>query len=135
MRLGRATLHSSWLAELLPDPKGQATNVIHGLGPIKGVEENVKIGQSVFIVGSTTGIGKAAVTVLAAVINVTRPSSSRVEGLIGLQTASGPGYNDGGAPVLTEDGKLIGIILASQGSKLFAVPIQPLFDALGVELY
>jgi len=42
---------------------------------------------------------------------------------------------DSGAPVLTEDGKLAGIVFAGSPEFALAIPARSLFDALGVELY
>jgi S1-C subfamily serine protease len=61
-----------------------------------------------------------------------------VGGLIQLRAATGhkpTQAGDSGAPILTEGGRLIGIIIAGSAENALAIPIQPLFDALGVELY
>lgn len=45
---------------------------------------------------------------------------------------SSPG--DSGAPVVTEDGKLVGLLFAGANDQTFVMPIQPILAALKVEL-
>src|SRR5438552_9954259 len=125
------------IAEIQPTVK--ARNVISGLGAIQGVEDNVRLGQQVFVVGRTTGIGKATVSKVAVIAKIAYVSGTITFGnLIELRGEAGGSPTkggDSGAPVLTENGKLVGMIFAGSSETSYALPIRRLFDELGVELY
>jgi hypothetical protein len=55
-----------------------------------------------------------------------------MEGVIETTSISGAG--DSGAPVVTEDGKLVGMVYAGSGTTSIVIPIGPILDALDVEL-
>ena len=54
------------------------------------------------------------------------------EGLIETENISGPG--DSGAPVLTEDNKLVGMVIAGTPTTTIVMPIKAILGALDVEL-
>lgn len=127
------------IAQVLPNVK--ITNAITGLGPIRGIGEALSLGQEVYIAGRTTGIAKAVVSTLDMTAQIEYPeldSPIVFDGLIGLTAQiSKEGATrggDSGAPVLSTDGMLVGMIFAGSEGISLAVPIRPVLDALGAEL-
>ncbi len=110
-----------------------ATNQITGIGMIKGVVAPPALGESVQIVGRTSGIKRATVTAL----NVDIPiGESKLRGGVQLSSESGKPTQggDGGAAVLTADGHLFAIHYAGSGDNSIVVPLKPIFDKLGLVL-
>ena len=124
------------LAKLIPSVS--ATNSVAGFGPVRGIAQKVEPGQEMFIAGRTSGLAQVFVSATS-LDNVTIALESRdvvFNGLIELRAATGSASRggDGGAPVFTKDGRLVGIVIASSDVMSFVIPIQRVFDALEVEL-
>jgi len=106
---------------------------IGSLGELRQTSETYTQNQEVLIVGKSTGVTKGVINSVASSL-----PDRGLEGLIqiGIQTADNPLMHagDNGAPVLTPDGRLLGMIVDWSSSGVFAMPIRTIFDALGVEL-
>src|SRR6185369_12510658 len=126
------------LAEVLPGI--DISQSISGIGPIRGIAENLSGQEKVFIVGRTTGISDAFVSDIHHNGLVNDPHNRPIlfNGLIGLRTAvreQAPARGgDSGAPVLTADGRLAGMVIAGSAGQTLVIPIRSIFDALDVEL-
>jgi predicted acylesterase/phospholipase RssA len=115
------------------------TNQVTGLGPIRGPADPLVPGQEVFVAGRTSGISRAIVSVIELDNVVVEVEGERIrfDGLIGLRAMAGTtalSGGDDGAPVLTADGRLAAMIFATSEQESYAIPIQSILDALGVDL-
>ncbi|QEH35016.1 hypothetical protein OJF2_35610 [Aquisphaera giovannonii] len=105
------------LAGILPGVEVQ--NVVPGLGPIVGVADEVGPGTAVVLVGRGSGMKRGKVLAIESdFIRIERISS----------------VGDAGGPVLTQDGRLIGLLWGGSEDASLVVPIGPLLEKLEVEL-
>lgn len=124
------------IARLMQDVK--ASPEVPGIGQIRGITTAVKLGETVRMVGRTSGLveGKVLATdVSARIVTPTVGGSfepTLFDGLIRTTPMSAGG--DSGAPVLTEDGKLVGRVYAGSSQFTLVMPIEPVLRALDVEL-
>ncbi len=111
-----------------------ANNKIPGVGKISGIANSseIQIGTEVKIVGRTSGLVKGEVQKLGVKARIMTPKQALFGGLIQLTPISRGG--DSGAPVLTADNKLVGMVYAGSRTSTLVIPIQPIFDALNVTL-
>jgi energy-coupling factor transporter ATP-binding protein EcfA2 len=115
----------------------EATNEIPGLGRINGVA-TAEVDQTVTHVGRTTGIVRGRVTSIATDIAVqSEDGIVRLYDMIIIQGLDGGPFSsggDGGGPVLTQDGKLVGVIVAGSSTHTIVMPIRRFWQGLQVEL-
>jgi hypothetical protein len=116
----------------------QVSNTIPGFGPIRGVADDVELGQELFIAGRTSGLQRVIVSRIhvSSIISFDRGEAT-FTGLIGLRGAGAVAASEGGdagAPILTPDGRLAAMLFAGSTEESLAVPIRQVFDALNVEL-
>ena len=107
---------------------------IPGVGAIDAIAEAVKPDDPVRLVGRTSGLARGKVIKTATTEQIGGYGSLPVsfEGLIETDKISDSG--DSGAPVLTEDNKLIGMVIAGSPTTTIIMPIRPILQALNVEL-
>lgn len=104
-----------------------------GLGELTGIATNVAQGLKVASLGRSSGLARAAIVGVNATMMIGGPSGPiRLSEMILTERLSKPG--DSGAPVVTEDGKLIGFIYAGSNETTVVMPIKPVLDAFKVEL-
>lgn len=125
------------IATLLPDLKFE--NISPDFGPIKGISSAVK-GWPVKIIGAYSGL-------VWGTVSSTEENGAQVEFPHGerrtfssqllIETKRSLINGDSGAPVLTEDNKLVGLFFAStdNSNKAMANKIDIVLESLGVELY
>ena len=97
--------------------------------------DSVSPGDLLRAVSRTSQFAAAKVLKTSTRIELRFPGFSRpvpFEGLIETTKFSEGG--DSGAPVLTTDNKLVGMVFAGSRSSSFVMPIQPVLKALSVEL-
>jgi len=134
-KLGVGTEHPSEAAaaliELAEDVK--AENVLPGrgvIGPPTGAP--VELGAKVSVI-ARSGLKQAVLQAIAVDMQIHvgagRPTMFR--NLILTSPVSEPG--DSGAPVVTEDNKLIGFVFAGSQTATLVMPIAPILEALGVK--
>jgi hypothetical protein len=117
------------------DPGVQYSQVVPGIGPIRGVADSVKPGDLLRAVSRTSQFAAATVLKTGSRVELALDSSGRpvpFEGLIETSQFSEGG--DSGAPVLTSGNRLVGIVFAGSPRASIVMPIQPVLKALGVEL-
>jgi hypothetical protein len=114
-----------------------ATNEIPGFGKINGVAD-AEPDQVVVHVGRSTGIvrGRVTHTDLDVIVQMADGPLKLtdmivVEGLNGRNFSAG---GDSGSPVLTPDGKLLGVIVAGSQTHTIVMPIRRFWQGLRVEL-
>jgi type II secretory pathway pseudopilin PulG len=134
-------------------PKIDFSNEVVGFGAITGVGE-LGVAQEVVMVGRTSPLSRGVVVELEVDVVIqfpgpnggTRPA--RFQNMVGIRAvgekkekpAAGAfsRAGDSGAPVLSTDGKLLGMIFAGSeapgGEITYALPIGPVLKALDVEL-
>lgn len=105
---------------------------IPGIGRIQGIATDIQPGDSVRVVGRTSGLAEGTVTGIKVVSRINTPEPVLFEGLIETNKISGPG--DSGAPVLTMDNELVGMVYAGSSEFTLVMPIEPILQALDVEL-
>lgn len=112
---------------------------IPGVGKIIGIATAVRPGQTVQMVGRTSGLveGKIVRSGVSAMIAAPFGIGSSFEktlfeGLIETTPMSAGG--DSGAPVLTKEGELIGMVYAGSSKTTLIMPIEPVLQALKVKL-
>jgi hypothetical protein len=122
------------------EPGTAATNDIPDLGPVTGVGR-VAVGQIVRMYGRTSGATIGVVTSIelnGVQISFAGIGLARFDDMIVVQGVGGsfsrPG--DGGAPVVDQQGRLVGMVYggAGDGRQSFVLPIGPTLEALGVEV-
>jgi energy-coupling factor transporter ATP-binding protein EcfA2 len=118
---------SGALARLLPG--FTYTPEVAGFGRLKGVAATVNAGDTVYLVGRGSGLVKGRV---AGFEPADKGGDIRAVDFSRGGDFSSPG--DGGAPVFTEDGRLVGLLWGSNGQHSLIVPIQKILDELNVEL-
>lgn len=106
------------------------------IGVFRGTTSVVTPGQKLRTYGRSVGKIEGTVRQIDASLTIASGTGidqkKRLEHVIITSNISGPG--DSGAPVTTEDGKLIGMIYAGSQTTSVVIPIEPLLKALGVEL-
>lgn len=131
------------LAQL--DEGVEATNSISGIGPIKGVWRGSQgeslLARDLVLVGRTSAIRRVTVKEVEAAVNLEPggPGDRPVtwSGLLGVASSdpvSPTMGGDAGAPVLTEDGWLVGVVIAGNDKMTYVAPIEPILTRLGMEL-
>ncbi|HVQ36821.1 MAG TPA: AAA family ATPase [Pyrinomonadaceae bacterium] len=119
------------LARLLPGI--EFTNEIPGVGKIKGLGPPVKVGDVVILVGRTSGAVRGRVTTINAIVQVQGPDGPiTLRDVIFAEKISNPG--DGGAPVLDEQGRLVGIHWGGSDKTSIFIPIERILREFNVEL-
>jgi hypothetical protein len=122
------------LAEPLPEV--QVLTEVFGFGRIKGIGPVPKKGDRVVKVGRTSGITEGEVI---GILNSgfhfgEKKQWVQLNDLVGVKFPSPFSTGDTGAPVLTQDGKLIGMVWSGSHINDLVVPIHNIFDALSVDL-
>ena len=122
------------IAKILPGV--DVSPEILGIGPIQGIA-GVELGDDVQIAGRTSSRLTGRMIGLSDEIDIPYESKTAVfRNLIIIQpsagTSSQPG--DSGAPVLTMDGKLVGMLFAASPKVILVIPIRPILGRLDVEL-
>jgi hypothetical protein len=118
-------------------PTNQVSSEILGIGPIRGIQSTLQIGETVQMIGRTSPIIQGQVASLTISTKIWIRSMEReFTNLILIQAPSGPfsQAGDSGAPVLTMDGRLIGMVYAGWPKGTLVIPIRRILDALEVEL-
>jgi hypothetical protein len=109
---------------------------IFGIGPVTSVADTalVKVGDAVKIAGRTSGIRMGQVTAVrvTATIAVELSGTSLFGDLITLDGITAGG--DSGAPVVTADGKLLGMVFAGSPQITYVMPVANILGALDVQL-
>lgn len=106
-----------------------------GLGPITGTTSDVQVGDTLRLVGRGSGIIELMVRRLDVETSVRLVGGTvRLVGLIETSLNRRGEGGDSGAPVLTKDGKLVGIMYAGSQTVSLVMPIEPILNALGVKL-
>ncbi len=130
------------IAELLPEItlKKQWEPTIFGFGEIKGTGET-QLGQNVLTVARSTvaGYGKVvSVGGRARIKGLSNTGDLELQDVIGIAGAGSAKKftesGDGGAPVFTADGKLIGVVVGWNDKITYALPIGPILEEFNVEL-
>ena len=129
---GRDNRTAGAIARLIPGI--EASNDIPGVGRIEGITSEIELGDTVRIVGRTSGLVEGRVTAIDVTTSIWISSNERIilAGMIETPKLSNPG--DSGAPVLTTDNKLLGIVYASSSTTTLIIPIEPILEELDVEL-
>jgi hypothetical protein len=118
-------------------PTIQVSSEILGIGPIRGIQSAPQIGETVQMVGRTSPIVQGQITDLYAAVKIPFGDAfTEFTNLIVIRAASGPfsQAGDSGAPVLTMDGRLIGMVYAGSPQATLVIPIRRILDAFEVEL-
>lgn len=110
----------------------EANPEIPGIRRTNGIATSVQPGEVVRIVGRTSGVAEGQVERVNVTAQISSPEPMTFTGLI--QTSPMSAAGDSGAPVLTEDGRLVGFIYAGSSVASLVMPIQPVLQALKVEL-
>ncbi len=112
----------------------EVSNEMPGGGAITGVASRVVLGQRLRAVGRTSGV--VTTTVIAIEVDGVEiygdKGPERFDGLIETEPFSQPG--DSGAPLVNEEGKLVGFVYAGGDKNTFVMPIKPVLERLGVQL-
>jgi hypothetical protein len=119
------------IAKMLPGI--DVSPALPGVGRIKGIASTVQLGETMRVVGRTSGLAEGKVTrtdVSTLIHSGEQPVS--FAGLIQTTSISGPG--DSGAPVVTKDGKLVGMVYAGSSTTTLVMPLEPVLYALDVKL-
>ena len=103
------------------------------LGKLTGIATSVAPGDNVAALGRSSGLVRGKTIDVKGTMTIGGPSGPiRLNDMILTERLSKPG--DSGAPVVTEDGKLIGFIYAGSNTATVVMPIKPVLDAFNVEL-
>jgi energy-coupling factor transporter ATP-binding protein EcfA2 len=116
-RMGKDPYRAGALVKM--DPGVEVDLALPRIGEIQGIEQTVRVGDSVRLIGRGSGYVEGRVIALN-------------EGLI-VTSFEGRG-GDAGAPVLSDDGELVGLLFGADKSQSFVLPIQPILRELGVQL-
>jgi len=109
-------------------PRIIAKSEVPGLGPIVGMAENVSEGTSVCLAGRGSGLRCDGT-----IRSIEKDDDGNVTTIV---TDIVPAAGDTGAPLLTQDHRLIGMLWgwSTQRQESYVTPIQTIFDELKVEL-
>lgn len=96
---------------------------------------DLSLGERLKISGRTSGIRSGVITGLYTTASI----AVNVEGGVYLfsdliLTSAMSSAGDSGAPVVTDDGRLVGMVFAGSNEATFVMPIRAILTALGVEL-
>jgi hypothetical protein len=122
------------IAELVPGVEWEGG--VLGSGRIRGTAEP-KLGQKVFLVARTSALNRGKVSAFDVTVSIQLENGRALfEGLIVVEgeAAQFSQAGDSGAPVLTEEGDLLGFVFAGNREVTYVMPIQPVLEALNVEL-
>jgi hypothetical protein len=106
----------------------------------KVVPGDAKVGDEVLLLGRTSPLSRGRVTGMGVTLRIRFGSKGLREAvchnLIAIQGVDGAfsRAGDSGGPVLTRDGRLIGLLHAGSQETGYAVPIKPILADFGVEL-
>jgi CheY-like chemotaxis protein len=101
--------------------------------PMNGVAEQVQVGARVKMFGATSSYVEAVVVAVGVTIPLyVNGKTDTLDGMIALNVIAKPG--DFGAPVLTMDNRLIGMLYAGSDKQSFVLPIGPVLKQLNVSL-
>jgi tetratricopeptide (TPR) repeat protein len=110
---------------------------ILGIGQPMGIADSndLSLGERLKISGRTSGIRSGVITGLYTTASI----AVNVEGGVYLfsdliLTSAMSSAGDSGAPVVTDDGRLVGMVFAGSNEATFVMPIRAILTALGVEL-
>ncbi|MBL8228913.1 MAG: patatin-like phospholipase family protein [Bryobacterales bacterium] len=123
----------------------KVSNFVAGIGkPLAGIADRVDAGQPVVVFGSASGGKEAHISRTDGVCNLPalRRDRSRkgarnvATGLIEIEGLDprAVDWGDLGAPVITREGNLVGMIVCESNGKTYAAPIQQVLKELDVEL-
>jgi hypothetical protein len=120
------------LASLLPGIP--FNNEIPGIGKISAIGPPVNIGDIVTLVGRTSGAVRGRVKSIGADVNVFLPDRKVVvlKDVVIAEKISNAG--DGGAPILDEKGRLVGILWGGGRDTSIFIPIDRILQQLNVRL-
>lgn len=117
------------------NPNVEVSSEVVGLGRFRGTTSDVQPGDTLRLVGRGAGIIEVMVERLNASVSMAGLAEGNVR-LVGLiETTRTPREGgDAGAPVLTKDGKLVGIVYGGSQTAYLIMPIERILGALGVDL-
>ncbi|HVT17100.1 MAG TPA: hypothetical protein VHQ90_13095 [Thermoanaerobaculia bacterium] len=110
---------SKWVALARIDPGVEIDLSVPSVGKIRGARQTVRQGESVIMVGRGSGLVKGVVLEV-------HPDF--------IFTSFIARAGDGGAPVLSDTGELIGILYGADVTKSYVVPIEPILRELDMQL-
>jgi ABC-type taurine transport system ATPase subunit len=128
VRMGKDKYRSGAIARLLPGI--EYSNELPKIGKIKGIATSINRGDVVHLIGRGSGISQGKV--MDANFTFAFGGDELTPAILTTRMSS-PG--DGGAPVFTDDGMLVGILWGSNGrNHSYVLPIQNVLNELGVHL-
>jgi hypothetical protein len=118
------------IAKLLPGV--DASPLVSGIR-IQGIATDVRPGDQVKVKSGNTGWANGEIKGVHQSVSITMSPSPKVrfDDMIRIDVGN---PHDTGAPVLTADNKLVGMVYAGAQSISWVMPITPVLRALGVEL-
>jgi hypothetical protein len=121
MQVGTVTKIIDQIALVELPPEFEARNA-----PIGGLAESVPLGATVTVVGRTSRGAAGKVTDINASITIqTKHEPNYLQDVIFTKRMTSAG--DGGAPVLDEDKKLVGIVVAGSIERTVVLPLTKIF--------
>jgi hypothetical protein len=119
------------IARLLPNV--QPNPALPEIGRLAGVASGVTVGETLRMVGRTSGLATSKVQAIELSVNIeVGTGPARFSGLIGTSPMSQAG--DSGAPVVNARNELVGMIYAGSPAQTIVIPIGPILEAFKVTL-
>jgi S1-C subfamily serine protease len=115
----------------------EANPGIAGIGSLQGIASTVHPGMKIKVVGRTSGLLEGQITAVDVSLKIPTPVDGGYEPTMFDQmilTTPVSRGGDSGAPVVTEDNRLVGMVYAGSSQYTVVMPIKPVLEALGVEL-
>jgi hypothetical protein len=121
------------------DNAQQFSNEIPGIGKITGIaiidSSSMAQGTKIRTLGRTSGLKESVIRENYVDIEIHSATTNEFEGYSGMiRTPPFSEAGDSGAPVVTEDGRLIGFVYAGSSDATIVMPIEPVLRALNVSL-